>query len=74
MNPNPDLENLEITFPCASPAPYMRESEMGVYYECLQCNEQSVHLERLNGGASMLRNHNPATKRKRKFIFDRFRL
>ena len=59
MNPNPDLENLEITFPCASPAPYMRESEMGVYYECLQCNEQSVHLERLNGGASMLRNHNP---------------
>ena len=26
MNPNPDLENLEITFPCASPAPYMRES------------------------------------------------
>lgn len=59
MNPNPNLENLEISFPVASPAPFARESEMGTYLECLQCKPENIDLSRLNGGASILRNHNP---------------
>lgn len=59
--PNPDLENLEITFTAASGEPYERfDYEAGQsYFERLVITPEAVNLTRLNGGASILKNHNP---------------
>ena len=53
-----DMENQIISFSCASPAPFPRElDDHEVYDEVLVINEESVNLDRLNGGASVLKNH-----------------
>lgn len=58
MNPDVDEKNLEITLPVASPAPFEREDEHRVrYLEILRVTPEAVDLSRLNGGASVLRNH-----------------
>ena len=58
MNPDIDETNLEITLPVASPAPFGREDENGVFYvERLRVAPDAVDLNRLNGGASVLKNH-----------------
>ena len=61
MNPEADLENLEITFTAASGEPYQRydEEKDEVYQERLIVTDEAVNLERLNGGASILKNHDP---------------
>lgn len=60
MNPNPDPENLEITFTAASGEPYERFDLDGQsYFERLVITPEAVNLTRLNGGASILKNHNP---------------
>lgn len=59
MEPNVDFENLEISFSCASSYPYAREDHETKRYfvERLICNDEAVDLTRLNGGASVLKNH-----------------
>lgn len=59
IDPNPDMDNLEITFTAASPEPYERyDHDTGqTYFERLICTPEAVNLERLNGGASILKNH-----------------
>ena len=60
MNPNPDPENLEITFTAASGEPYERFDLDGQsYFERLVITPEAVNLTRLKGGASILKNHNP---------------
>lgn len=61
MNPEADLKNLEITFTAASGEPYQRydEEKDEVYQERLIVTDEAVNLERLNGGASILKNHDP---------------
>lgn len=60
MNHNINNETLEISFPCASPAPFPRMTPDGVpYLERLQITPEAVDLSRLNGGASILKNHDP---------------
>ncbi|MBO7088277.1 MAG: phage major capsid protein, partial [Lentisphaeria bacterium] len=61
MNPNPDPENLEITFTAASGEPYERfdDKKRQSYFERLVITPEAVNLTRLNGGASILKNHNP---------------
>lgn len=59
-NHNINNETLEISFPCASPAPFPRMTPDGVpYLERLQITPEAVDLSRLNGGASILKNHDP---------------
>lgn len=61
IDPAVDLENLEITFTAASGEPYRRYDEETdrAYYECLVLTDDAVDLTRLNGGASILKNHDP---------------
>ena len=59
MNPNPDPENLEITFTAASGEPYERFDGGQSYFERLVITPEAVNLTRLKGGASILKNHNP---------------
>lgn len=60
-DPNPDPENLEITFTAASGEPYERfdDKKRQSYFERLVITPEAVNLTRLNGGASILKNHNP---------------
>ena len=54
-----DEESQEIIFSCASELPYTRY-ECGIEYdEVLKIDKNSVDLSRLNGGASVLFNHDP---------------
>lgn len=59
IDPAPDMENLEITFTAASGEPYERyDKETGQnYFERLVITPEAVNLDRLNGGASILKNH-----------------
>ena len=59
IEPEIDFDNLEISFSCASSYPYARRDWMTDKYfiEKLVCNEEAVDLTRLNGGASVLKNH-----------------
>lgn len=51
-------EERGVTFACASDAPYLRYGEGGKpYFEVLEISEEAVDLTRLNGGASVLFNH-----------------
>lgn len=61
MTPDADLENLEITFTAASGEPYKRydEEKEEFYYERLVITDEAVDLNRLNNGASILKNHDP---------------
>lgn len=61
LDPNPDLDNLEITFTAASGEPYERfdDKKRQSYFERLVITPEAVNLTRLNGGASILKNHNP---------------
>lgn len=58
INPDIDEQNLEISLSCASSYPAERfDWEMGEYNERLIISPEAVNLERLNGGASVLKNH-----------------
>ena len=59
IDPNPDMDNLEITFTAASGEPYERydEAMQQRYFERLIVTPEAVNLDRLNGGASILKNH-----------------
>ena len=61
MLPNVDNENLEISFSVASAEPYRRfdEKKEIFYYERLSISEDAINFSRLNGGASILKNHDP---------------
>lgn len=61
MNPDADLDKLEITFTAASGEPYKRydEEKDEFYYERLIITDDAVDLNRLNNGASILKNHDP---------------
>lgn len=61
MNVDADLENFEITFTAASGEPYKRwdEEKEEFYYERLVITDEAVDLNRLNNGASILKNHDP---------------
>ena len=61
IDPKIDEETLSITFPAASGEPYERyDKELNErYYERLVCTPEAVNLDRLNGGASILKNHDP---------------
>lgn len=54
-----DMEELKISFPVASERPYERHdwSTDSDWKEVLKCTPEAVNLERLNAGASVLRNH-----------------
>ena len=58
-NPNVDFDNLEISFSCASDYPYARKDKQTNRYfvERLVISGEAVDLTRLNGGASVLKNH-----------------
>jgi len=58
-NPDIDRENLEISFSCASNYPYARHDKQTNRYfiEKLVISGDAVDLTRLNGGASVLKNH-----------------
>ena len=53
VDPDIDAEAMEITFSAASSEPYERFG----YVEVLECGPENINLDRLNGGASILRNH-----------------
>lgn len=59
IEPEIDFDNLEISFSCASSYPYARHDwQTDKYFiEKLICSEEAVDLTRLNGGASVLKNH-----------------
>lgn len=59
-DPAPDMETREITFTAASGEPYQRcDWNTGKpYYERLVVTDDACNLDRLNGGASILKNHN----------------
>lgn len=59
FDPQIDEKNMEITFSCASSEPYRRyDFESGrEYMECLVISPDAVNMERLNSGASILKNH-----------------
>ncbi|MBR6481297.1 MAG: HK97 family phage prohead protease, partial [Thermoguttaceae bacterium] len=61
LDPAPDMETREITFTAASGEPYQRcDWNTGKpYYERLVVTDDACSLERLNGGASILKNHDP---------------
>ena len=52
-----DEEERGVTFACASDAPYLRYEGGKPYFEVLEISEEAVDLTRLNGGASVLFNH-----------------
>lgn len=59
VNPDIDRDNLEISFSCASAYPYERydwqlERE---FIERLVITDEAIDMTRLNGGASVLKNH-----------------
>ncbi len=59
VNPDIDRDNLEISFSCASAYPYERydwqlERE---FIERLVISDRAIDMTRLNGGASVLKNH-----------------
>ena len=57
--PDIDNDNLEISFSVASAEPYKRydEEKKSFYYERLVIHEDAINFTRLNGGASVLKNH-----------------
>ena len=57
--PDIDNDNLEISFSVASAEPYKRYDEEAdsYYYERLAIDEEAINFTRLNGGASVLKNH-----------------
>lgn len=59
IDPNIDNENLEISFSCASSYPYAREDRETKRYfiERLLITPDALDMTRLNGGASVLKNH-----------------
>jgi len=58
INPDIDEANLEISLSCASSYPCERfDWDIGLYSERLMVSPDAVNLERLNGGASVLKNH-----------------
>lgn len=58
INPDIDEANLEISLSCASSYPCERfDWDIGLYSERLTVSPDAVNLERLNGGASVLKNH-----------------
>ena len=59
--PDIDEKNLEISFSVASAEPYKRydEEKKVFYYERLKIEENAINFDRLNGGASILKNHDP---------------
>lgn len=59
IDPNVDKENLEISFSCASSYPYAREDRETKRYfiERLLITPEALDMTRLNGGASVLKNH-----------------
>lgn len=61
INPDINYDDLEISFTCASQYPYAREDRETKRYflERLLCTEDAVDMTRLNGGASVLKNHDP---------------
>ena len=58
-NPDIDYDNLEISFSCASSYPYAREDRETKRYfiERLLITDEAIDMTRLNGGASVLKNH-----------------
>ena len=59
IDPNIDNENLEISFSCASSYPYARKDRETKRYfiERLLITPDALDMTRLNGGASVLKNH-----------------
>ena len=59
IDPQVDYDNLEISFPCASSYPYMRYDWWTdeYYAEVLKISDEAVDMNRLNMGASVLKNH-----------------
>ena len=59
IEPNIDETNLEISFSCASPYPCRRwdDAQKVEYIERLVITPEAVDMTRLNGGASVLKNH-----------------
>ena len=47
-------ENSQVVFSFASEVPYLRQSEVGQYYEILKCQPQYVDTSRLEDGACQL--------------------
>ena len=58
-DPKVDYDNLEISFSCASSYPYAREDRETKRYfiERLLITDEAIDMTRLNGGASVLKNH-----------------
>ena len=59
IDPDVNFEALEISFPCASSYPYRRYDwwKDEFYKEVLKISDEAVDMNRLNGGASVLKNH-----------------
>ncbi len=59
IDPNVDFENLEISLSCASNYPYKRYDwwKDEYYAEVLKISDEAIDMTRLNGGASVLKNH-----------------
>ena len=59
IDPDVDYDNLEISFSCASSYPYKRYDwwKDEFYAEVLKISDESIDMTRLNGGASVLKNH-----------------
>lgn len=59
IDPDINYDDLEISFTCASQYPYAREDRETKRYflERLLCTDEAVDMTRLNGGASVLKNH-----------------
>ena len=59
VNPDINTDTLEISFSCASSYPCRRwdETTKSEYIERLLITEDAVNLDRLRGGASVLKNH-----------------
>lgn len=59
IDPQIDYDNLEISFPCASTYPYRRYDwwKDEFYNEVLKISDEAIDMTRLNGGASVLKNH-----------------
>ena len=59
IDPNIDEQALEISFTCASSYPYERYDWMTdrPFIERLMISDEAIDMTRLNGGASVLKNH-----------------
>ena len=59
IDPDVNFESLEISFPCASSYPYRRYDwwKDEFYKEVLKISDEAVDMNRLNNGASVLKNH-----------------